>query len=67
MEPQWKLYEDIAEGKFKLAGELIAMSICLNGPAPNFFATWIYQFILGGMECVLEHLPDRMDGKSKNV
>ena len=64
IEPQINLYEDIANNKFKLAGELMASSIAMCGPAPNFFAPWVYHFFVGGMDAVLSSIPKQISGSS---
>ena len=35
--PRSNLHGDITGGKFLQAGEPMASSICMRGPAPNFF------------------------------
>ena len=35
--PRSNLYGDITGGKFLRAGELMTSSICMGGPAPEFF------------------------------
>ena len=55
--PQCILFEDIANGKFKMAGQLIASSIYMSGPAPSFFTSWIYRYFIGGLKHCLEHIP----------
>lgn len=52
-EPSSNLYGDLASGNFKLAGQLMASSICLNGPAPNFLAKWVFNYICGGITFML--------------
>ena len=47
-EPQQNLYSVVSEQTFKYAGELIASSIVMNGPAPNIFAPWVYHYFVGG-------------------
>ena len=55
--PNCELYQDCSKGTFYLVGVLMAYSICLNGPAPNFFSSWLYEYIVGGQEAVLQKLP----------
>ena len=62
--PNFNLYQDYSRGTFYLVGVLIAYSICLNGPAPNFFASWMYDYIVGGQEAVLKCLPTKIQEKS---
>ena len=63
-EPQVNLFEDACEQTFKYAGELVASSIVMNGPAPNIFAPWVYQFICGGTSRILQNLPDAVSEDS---
>ena len=58
--PQSKLYDDLAGGKFKYAGQLLASSITLNGPAPNIFTPWVYNYIVGGLEKALGDIPSKL-------
>ena len=39
----------LTEGHFGIAGQLMASSIWQGGPAPNFLAGWVYQYISGGL------------------
>ncbi len=40
------MYKDaLAKEEFKLAGELMSMSIVLGGPAPCFLRQYIYEYI----------------------
>ena len=64
VEPAANLYNDVSSGTWKLGGLLLASSICMNGPAPNFMASWIYDYIVGGTEKVLQSLPCKMRGDS---
>ena len=48
--PRSNLYGDITGGKFLQAGELMASSICMGGPAPNFFQTWVDDYLTKGLD-----------------
>lgn len=48
----------LTEGHFKVAGELMASSVLQGGPAPNFLAGWVYQFISGGLNTVSIQIED---------
>ena len=58
------LFDDLAAGKFKMAGQLMASSICLNGPAPNFFTSWMYKYFVGGLNYALQDIPSTLMEKS---
>jgi hypothetical protein len=52
----------LASGDFRYAGELMASSIVQGGPAPNFFARWVYLYITGGLDKVepcVDHIKDK--------
>ena len=42
----------VSQGLFAMAGQLFAASVCQGGPAPAFLATWVYQYLLYGNECI---------------
>ena len=65
MEPAGKLYHDISKGRCKYAGILITSSVCMNGPAPNIFAPWVY--ITEGRVGVLENIPEKLPGKTAAI
>ena len=48
MQPAGNLYHHISKETWKYAGILIASSMCMNGPAPNIFAPWVYKYITDG-------------------
>ncbi|XP_028400112.1 uncharacterized protein LOC114523408 [Dendronephthya gigantea] len=48
----------LTEGHFKVAGLLMASSVLQGGPAPNFLANWVYQFISGGLDAVTIQVND---------
>lgn len=64
--PDCDLYDDLAKGLFRRAGNLFAYSLCQNGPAPNFFSSWIFTFIYGGLEAILDDLPERINNEAYN-
>lgn len=53
----------ISQGLFALAGQLIAASICQGGPAPAFFAPWVYNYILHGSDAISSFHEDSLAGK----
>ena len=61
-EPARSMYSDIADGSWRKAGVLLASSIVMSGPAANFLAPWLYNFIVGGTEGVLKSLPSKLLG-----
>ena len=67
MEPAGNLYHDISKGTWKYAGTLIASSVCMNGPAPNMFAPWVYKYITDGSAGVLENIPEKLPGKTAAI
>ena len=48
----------LTEGHFKVAGQLTASSVLQGGPAPNFLAGWVYQYISGGLSTVSIRIED---------
>ena len=42
----------VSNGHFRVAGELMAASIVQGGPAPDFMAPWVYDYISAGIEGV---------------
>lgn len=50
----------VADKTIKTIGHLFAASICNYGPSPNFIAPWIFNYFVGGMDKVLEELPDSL-------
>ena len=42
-----------ANGHFRIAGELMASSIVQGGPAPDFLAPWVYNYICSGLDSIL--------------
>lgn len=47
----------LTEGLFKAAGLLMACSIVQGGPAPNFMASWVYDYLAFG----LHHVPLKVE------
>lgn len=60
MEPICSLHA-VADGTMRTIGHLFAASICNYGPAPNFLSTWIFDYIVGGVDKVLQDLPTHLD------
>lgn len=56
MEPVSSLHA-VADGTMTTIGHLFGASLCNYGPAPNFLAPWVYRYIAGGIEAVLNELP----------
>ena len=65
MEPVNSLHA-VADGTMKAIGHLFAASICNYGPAPNFLSTWIFSYIVGGIEAVFDDLPPILDTESSD-
>jgi hypothetical protein len=57
----------LASGDFRYAAELIASSIVQGGPAPNFFARWLYLYITGGLDKVESCVNDIKDENLKDI
>ena len=66
-EPMVNCFRDVADGTFKMAGQLIAASICMNGPGPNFFCSWVYDYILHGLQGVMDVEMDNVASTSSLV
>lgn len=47
----------ITDGTMKSIGHLFAASIVNGGPAPAFFAPWVYEYIVGGLVGALKVSP----------
>ena len=67
MEPPGNLYHDISKGTWKYAWILIASSVCMNGPAPNIFASRVYKNITDGSAGVLENIPEKLLGTTAAI
>ena len=67
MEPARNLHHDISKGTWKYAGILTASSVCMNGPAPNIFAPWVYKYITDGSAGVLENIPEILLGTTAAI
>lgn len=65
-EPAPNLFSDLSKGNWKSAGILVASSICLGGPAPNFLANWVYEYLIDGCTGALKDLPPKIDGNNEN-
>ncbi|XP_031565225.1 G2/M phase-specific E3 ubiquitin-protein ligase-like [Actinia tenebrosa] len=57
----------LTEGSFKVAGELMAMSLAQGGPAPNFLASWVYDYLSSGLDGVPAQIENIKDSKFKRV
>lgn len=57
----------LTEGHFKLAGYLMASSILQGGPAPNFLAKWVYQYISGSLDAVNIQIEDVITCSVKDI
>jgi len=64
MEPSTSTHA-VADGTIKSIGHLFAATICNYGPAPNFLVDWVFNYILGGSDRVLQHLPKQIENSSK--
>ena len=67
MQPAGNLYHHISKETWKYAGILIASSMCMNGPAPNIFAPWVYKYITDGSAGVLEKNPEKLLGATAAI
>ena len=67
MKPAGNLHHDISKGTWKYAGILIVSSVCMNGPAPNIFAPWVYKYIRDGSAGVLENIPEKLLGTTAAI
>ncbi|XP_066910281.1 uncharacterized protein [Clytia hemisphaerica] len=65
MEPLLTSSHSIVDGKVKSIGHLFASSICNHGPAPNFLAPWLFDYIVGGVEKMFKVLPVELDRESQ--
>ena len=63
MEPLNSLHA-VADGTMKTIGHLFAASICNYGPAPNFLSTWVFDYMIGGVEKVMKQLPANLNESS---
>lgn len=63
LEPSTSVHA-VVDGSIKSIGHLYAASICNFGPAPNFLAPWVYNFIVGGIDEVLKELPSKLSDSS---
>ena len=62
--PRTDLLEDYSQGSFWLVGVLIAYSIHMNGPAPNFLHPLMYKYMIGNEQTVLDELPPSLPDNS---
>ena len=61
MEPVNNLHA-VTDGTMKAIGHLFAASICNYGTAPNLLSTWIFSYIVGG----IDDLPPILDTESSD-
>ena len=54
----------VTDGTIRSVGHLLAACICHNGPTPNFFADWVYEYIVSGTCGVVNNLPLQLDVNS---
>ena len=54
----------IADGTMNSIGHLFAASIINGGPAPDFLASWVYEYISNGIKSALKSAP-KMDHTSR--
>ena len=57
----------MSKGHFCVAGELMASSIVQGGPAPDFLAPWVYEYISSGIEGVTIDPAKVMHQQSRNL
>ena len=50
----------IASGTAYSIGHLISASLANNGPGPGFFAPWIFEYMVAGLQTALEELPKEL-------
>ena len=56
----------VTDRTMKAIGHLFAASICNYGPVPDFLSTWIFIYIVGGIESVFDDLPPVLDTESSD-
>lgn len=57
----------LSEGHFQAAGMLMACSIVQGGPAPNFMAPWVFDYIAYGLHQVPVCIDDIQNELPKKV
>lgn len=57
----------LTEGTFEVAGELMAMSIAQGGPAPNFLAPWVYNYLTTGLDGIEVQIETMTESNFKNI
>jgi len=57
----------VSEGLMKSIGQLFGASLCNFGPAPNFLNEWVFYYVIGGIDKVLENLPENISTTDKNL
>ena len=54
----------VTDGSLMAIGHLFAASIVNRGPGPCFLATWVYHYIIDGLDCIFSFLPSRVDDRT---
>ena len=52
----------VTDGTAFSVGHLFAATVLNGGPAPNIFSSWIYNYIIGGMNLLKEEVPQELSG-----
>ena len=52
----------VTDGTVVSVGHLFAATVYNDGPAPNIFSSWIYNYIIGGMNLLKEEVPQELSG-----
>ena len=52
----------VTDGTEFSVGHLFAATVYNGGPAPNIFFSWIYNYILGGINRLTEEVPQELRG-----
>ena len=52
----------VTDGAAFSVGHLFAATVYNGGPAPNIFSSWIYNYIIGGMNLLKEEAPQELSG-----
>ena len=50
----------VTDGTAFSVGHLFAATVLNGGPAPNIFSSWIYNYIIGGMNLLKEEVPQEV-------
>ena len=52
----------VTDGTAFSVGHLFAATVYNGGPAPNIFSSWIYNYIISGMNLLKEEVPQQLSG-----